>query len=359
LRRRREAKGIMNPNREILRILDANLNRASEGLRVIEDGVRFILNERDLTRQIREIRHSLMRKIGEIPGVDWARLIASREVGRDVGKDLGEKERENFQDLIRANFRRVEEAQRSLEEFGKLFSPALGQSFKELRFKTYSLEKKVRMKLRKRIDLSLYVIADTRFIRKESFEENIEKVISSGATVIQLREKNLPPPSFLKIALKMRKLIRPPILFIVNDRVDIAMACRADGVHLGQEDFPVPAARRVMGEEMIIGVSTHSLEEARRAERKGADYVAIGPVFPTSTKLDSHPPVGTGIIGEIKKELSIPVVAIGGIMAENIEEVLKMGADGIAVVSAIFGQEDVEGATRRLSEKIRNFRKKK
>ncbi|MBA7621858.1 Thiamine-phosphate synthase [subsurface metagenome] len=349
----------MNPDREVLRILDANLNRASEGLRVIEDGVRFILNERDLTRQIREIRHSLMRKAGEIPGAHWEKLIASREVGRDVGKDSGEEGRENFRDLIRANFRRVQEAQRSLEEFGKLFSPALGQSFKELRFKTYSLEKKVRAKLRKRIDLSLYVIAETKFIPEEDFEENIEKVVSNGATVIQLREKNLPPPSFLKIALRMRGLIRPPILFIVNDRVDIAMASRADGVHLGQEDFPLPAARRVMGEEMIIGVSTHSLEEALRAEREGADYVAIGPLFPTSTKLDSHPPVGTGIIGEIKKELSIPVVAIGGITAESIEEVLKMGADGIAVVSAIFGQEDVDIATRRLSQKIRNFRKKK
>ena len=349
----------MNPNREVLRILDANLNRACEGLRVIEDGVRFMLNERDLTDQIREIRHSLIRTIGEIPGAHWGKLVASREAGRDVGKDLGEEERESFRDLMGANFRRVEEAQRSLEEFGKLFSPALGQNFKELRFRTYSLEKKVRMKLRKRIDLSLYAIAETRFIRKESFEENIEKLISGGATVIQLREKNLSPPSFLGAALRIRKLILSPILFIVNDRIDIAMACRADGVHLGQEDFPVPSARRVMGEEMIIGVSTHSLEEARRAEREGADYVAIGPVFPTSTKLDSHPPVGVGIIPEIKKELSIPVVAIGGITPENVEEVLKMGADGIAVISAIFGHEDVNVATRRLSQKIRSFKKKK
>ncbi len=349
----------MNSDREVLRILDANLNRASEGLRVIEDGVRFILNERDLTSQIREIRHSLMRKAGEIPGAHWGKLIASREVERDVGKDSGEEGRENFKDLIRANFRRVQEAQRSLEEFGKLFSPALGQSFKGLRFKTYSLEKKVRAKLRKRIDLSLYVIAETKLIPKKDFEENIEKVISSGATVIQLREKNLPALSFLKAALRMRKLIRPPILFMVNDRVDIAMASRADGVHLGQQDFPVPSARRVMGEEMIIGVSTHSLEEALRAEREGADYAAVGPLFPTSTKLDSRPPVGTGMIGEIKKELSIPVVAIGGITVENAHEALKMGADGIAVVSAIFGQEDINGATRRLSQEIRNFRKKK
>ena len=157
----------------------------------------------------------------------------------------------------------------------------------------------------------------------------------------------------------MRELIRPPILFIVNDGVDIAMASRADGVHLGQEDLPVPAARRIMGEEMIIGVSTHSLEEALRAEREGVDYVAIGPIFPTSTKLDSHLPVGIEMIGEIKKELSIPVVAIGGIRTENIEKVLKMGADGIAVFNAIFGQENVEVAIRRLSQKIRNFRKKK
>ena len=349
----------MTTDREVYRILDVNLNRASEGLRVIEDGVRFVLNERRLTHEVREIRHCLTRKLGEIPELDWGKLLAAREAGEDVGKKLGEEERENLKDLIRANFRRVQEAQRSLEEFGKLLSPALGQNFKELRFKIYSLEKKVKMKLRKKIDLSLYAIADTSLIPKERFEENIEEVLTGGATIIQLREKSLPPSPFLETALRMRKLVRPPILFIVNDRVDIAMGCRADGVHLGQEDFPAAAARRVMGEEMIIGVSTHSLKEAKMAEREGADYVAIGPVFPTSTKLDSHRPVGTGIIRKIKEELSIPVVAIGGITAENVEEVLRMGADGVAVGSAIFGQEDVGAATRGLSHKIRSFKKKK
>lgn len=349
----------MSTDRQVYRILDANLNRASEGLRVIEDAVRFILNEGDLTREIREIRHSLTRKIGEIPDLDWGKLLASREAGEDVGKKLVEEERENLRDLIRANFRRVQEAERSLEEFGKLFSPALGQNFKGLRFKTYSLEKKIRMKLRKRIDLTLYAIAETRFIPEESFEENIQKVISGGVTVIQLREKSLSSSVFLETALRMRKLVQPPILFIVNDRVDIAVACRADGVHLGQEDFPVVAARRVTGEEMIIGVSTHSVEEAKMAEREGADYVAIGPVFSTSTKLDSRPPVGTGIIGKIKEKLSIPVVAIGGITAGNVEEVLGMGADGIAAASAIFGQEDMGVATRRLSHRIRSFKEKK
>lgn len=349
----------MTTDREVYRILDVNLNRASEGLRVIEDGVRFVLNERRLTHEVREIRHCLTRKLGEIHGLDWGKLLAAREAGEDVGKKLGEEERENLKDLIRANFRRVEEAQRSLEEFGKLLSPALGQNFKELRFKIYSLEKKVKMKLRKRIDLSLYAIADTSLIPKERFEENIEEVLTGGATIIQLREKSLPPSAFLETALRMRKLVRAPILFIVNDRVDIAMGCRADGVHLGQEDFPAAAARRVMGEGMIIGVSTHSLKEAKMAEKEGADYVAIGPVFPTSTKLDSHRPVRTGIIRKIKEKLSIPVVAIGGITAHNVEEVLRMGADGVAVGSAIFGQEDVGVATRRLSHKIRRFKKKK
>ena len=349
----------MTTDKEVYRILDVNLNRASEGLRVIEDGVRFVLNECRLTHEVREIRHCLTKKFKEIPGLDSGKLLAAREAEEDVGKKLGGEERENLKDLIRANFRRVEEAQRSLEEFGKLLSPALGQNFKELRFKVYSLEKKVRMKLRKRMDLSLYAIADTSLIPEERFEENIEKALTGGASIIQLREKNLPPSPFLETAVKMRKLVRPPILFIVNDRVDIAMGCQADGVHLGQEDFPAIAARRVMGEEMIIGVSTHSLKEAQIAEREGADYVAIGPVFPTSTKLDSHHPVRTEIIRKIKEELSIPVVAIGGITAENVEEVLKMGVDGIAAGSAIFGQEDVGAATRRLSHKIRGFKKKK
>ncbi|MCD6472363.1 thiamine phosphate synthase [Candidatus Aerophobetes bacterium] len=348
----------MNLEKSIYRIMDVNLNRACEGLRVIEDGVRFILNDYSLTKRVKELRHCIIKAVKEFPQINQTKLIVSRDIKRDVGMKIKEDERRKFEEIIEANFRRVEEAERSMEEFGKLFSPIIGEKFKQIRFRTYSLEKKIRIKFKKRCDVALYIITDSHLIG-ENFEQKIKEVVFSGATVIQLREKNLPFAPFLKRAIKLRKIVPfKKTLFIINDRVDIAVASQADGVHLGQEDIPLKDARKIMGENKIIGISTHSLNEAMKAEKEGADYVAIGPIFPTSTKADVSLPRGTEIISQIKKAVNIPVVAIGGINEGNVEGVLRAGADGIAVISAIFKEKDVGLATRNLYKKIKKIREK-
>jgi len=346
----------MDFRRAIYRIIDANLNRAGEGLRVIEDGVRFIFNDFSLTEELKKMRHSIVKVIKDIPDFNWEELISSRNSRKDVGAKLAEEKREKIKEVIRANFRRVEEAERSLEEFSKLLSPLLGEQFRKIRFQTYSLEKKIEMRLHKERDLSLCVIISSSLIKKENLKAKIKEMIVNGVTVIQLREKTLPLRSFLKIALLMRKIIRPPVLFIVNDRVDIALASRADGVHIGQEDIPLPVAREILGEDKIIGMSTHSVKQAQQAEKEGADYIAVGPIFSTFSKPEAGPSKGPEIISQIKEKVEIPVIAIGGINPGNVEKVLRAGADGIAVISAVLQEADIGLATRRLSEKIRGRR---
>ena len=342
----------MDSRRAICRIIDVNLNRASEGLRVIEDGVRFVLDDRSFTEELKELRHSLAKIVEETPVFSREELISSRNSQKDVGAQLAEEKREKIKEMIRANFKRVEEAERSLEEFGKLLSPLMGERFRKIRFQTYCLEKKIEMRLYKKHNFSLYVITSSDLIEKESFEMKVKEIIANGATVIQLREKNLPLRAFLKIALLMRKIVEPPVLFIINDRVDIAIACQADGVHIGQEDMPLKIARQILGEDKIIGVSTHSIEQAQEAQKEGADYIAIGPIFSTSSKPNVGPPKGPQIISQIKEMIEIPVVAIGGINLDNMDKTLEAGADGIAVINAVFQEADVGLATRMLSEKI-------
>ncbi|MFQ6067175.1 MAG: thiamine phosphate synthase [bacterium] len=350
----------MDRQKAIYRIIDVNLDRASEGLRVIEDAVRFGLDDYPLTRKVRQLRHFLIKVAEEIPHFKWSERLSYRDVEKDVGTALTEKEkREGFENLVKANFGRVQEAERSLEEFVKLISSELGPRFKRLRFQTYSLEKKVAMRLEKRYDFSLYVITDSSLIKEEEFEEKLKEVVSNGASAIQLREKTLSLSAFFEKALFVREIIPEDVLFVVNDRVDIALASGADGVHLGQEDLPILAARKVLGPHKIIGASTHSVEQAQQAEREGVDYVAIGPVFSTTTKPGVGAAKGIGIIGKVKEKVDIPVIAIGGVNSDNVEKALKAGADGVAVISAVFKEADTGVATRRLSEKIRAMKKEK
>lgn len=341
---------------KIYRIIDANLNRAAEGLRVLEDTVRFILEDKRLTEKLKNLRHSLLKEIQNLPEKD--RLIASRCSGEDVGTRLKEESRKEVEELLSANFRRVEEAERTLEEYGKLVSLSWGERFRQLRFQTYGLEKEIRMRWRKKVDYSLYVITESS-LKREKLIEKVTQVVKGGASVIQLREKELPSREFLARALELKKIIPPYIPFIINDRIDIALACNANGVHLGQDDLPLSLARKVLGEDRIIGISTHTLKEAKEAEREGADYIAVGPAFATSTKQDTFPPLGVKIISRIKEEIKIPVVAIGGISRDNLSQVLQTGVDGVAIVSAIFSQEDVSEATETFCKIIRKFKHKK
>lgn len=209
-----------------------------------------------------------------------------------------------------------------------------------------------------RRDFSLYVITDRR-IQKRPNVEVVEEAIAGGASVIQLREKDLSTREFLEEALLLRECTkRHGVLFIVNDRVDIALASGADGVHLGPEDMPLVHARRI-APHLIIGYSCDTKEEAQAAERLGADYLGVGTVFPTTTKRDAGPPIGLERLREIVSSVRIPVVAIGGITPENVESVLAAGVDGVAVVSAIVGASSVREAAALFRKKIDDFLRKR
>lgn len=335
------------------RVIDVNLNRASEGLRVLEDAVRFFINDRDLTEELKNLRHLLLKETERLPGKE--KLIALRDSVQDVGAKLKEEKREKIEELIEANFKRVEEALRSLEEYGKLILSSWGEKFREFRFQTYNLEKKTKVRLRKKINLTLYAVTPSSLQEKDLLFKSFQ-LIRGGATAIQLREKSLSSREFLNRAIKLKKINPPEMTFIINDRIDIALACDAQGVHLGQDDVPLSFARKILGEDKIIGVSTHSVQEAKKAEAEGADYVAIGPVFSTPTKADALEPVGCELVSCVKREIKVPVVAIGGILLKNIREVLKTGVDGVAVISAIFSEKDVLRATQKLIEIIEEYK---
>ena len=205
--------------------------------------------------------------------------------------------------------------------------------------------------------MTLYAVTDRAWVGKQSLYEQVESALKGGATCVQLREKELDDAGFLEEAKAIRALCkRYHVPFIVNDNVDIAIACNADGVHVGQEDMQAWDVRNRVGDAMIIGVSAHSVEEAQEAVRNGADYLGVGAMFSTSTKADvSVLPVDT--LKAICAAVEIPVVAIGGIHKENIMTLAGTGVDGVALVSAIFSAEDIEAECwelRALSEEMVN-----
>ncbi len=203
----------------------------------------------------------------------------------------------------------------------------------------------------KTIDWNLCLIADTEFAAGRDILTLVEEAVEEGVKMVQLRAKNLTSKDFLDLALKLSDSLRgKEALLIINDRVDIALSCQAAGVHLGQQDLPLMFTRKILGKNKLIGISANTIEEAMEAEAFGADYLGVGPVFPTSTKKQSPPPLGVKGLKAIRDKVRIPVLAIGGISAENVGEVMATGADGIAVISAILGQKDIRKATRTLLE---------
>ena len=214
--------------------------------------------------------------------------------------------------------------------------------------------------MRKRFDLSLYVITDRRLSLGRSSEEIVERAIAGGATVIQLREKELPDRQLYEEGLRIKEIIGTrDVLFVVNDRVDLALALDADGVHLGQDDLPLAVARRLLGENRIIGVSVQTPEEAQEAEREGADYLAASGVFPTTTKPDVGAVLGIPGLKRIREATSLPLVAIGGINLANVKEVIGAGADGIAVVSAVTTASDVTARCRELLSLVKRAKEER
>lgn len=193
----------------------------------------------------------------------------------------------------------------------------------------------------------LYAIVDTSFLSLDSIYDTAMTIIDSGARILQLRAKDIPAKTVFQIASRIARAVPDDRLFIINDRVDIAMVSGAGGVHLGQDDIPCSMARRLLGSGSIIGISTHSIEDALEAERNGADYISFGPVFHTSTK-DAGEAKGLETLKEVRHAVRIPVIAIGGIDEDNLPDVLATGIHGVAMISHILTSEDVGGRVKRL-----------
>jgi thiamine-phosphate pyrophosphorylase len=197
------------------------------------------------------------------------------------------------------------------------------------------------------IDFRLYLITDRKLFRdNSSFYGAIEQALAGGVTAVQLREKDLATRELLDMAYRLRELTgRHGARLFVNDRVDIALAVRADGVHLGGSSLPAEAARRIAGEKFLIGVSTHGIEEAEAAEQEGADFITVGPVYETPSKMKYGKPLGPEILGKVKEKTSVPVFAIGGIKLQKVGEVLGSGAYGVALISAVLAAHDIKSTT--------------
>ena len=337
-----------------LRILDAAANRASEGLRVVEDFARFALDDAHLTGLLKDLRHDLAAALSAFP---TKQLLACRETQADVGTSIStpsEQHRADAAGVLTANFKRLQEALRSLEEYGKLLDPAAGPRFEQLRYRSYTLQRAVEITRASRDRLAtarLYVLLDGRPTLAE-FERLAASLVAAGVSVLQLRDKTLADRVLLARARALRAITRGTgTLFIMNDRPDLAALAEADGVHVGQEELTVKDARRIVGPNALVGVSTHSLAQARQAVLDGADYIGVGPVFPSSTKNFAALP-GLNLLREIAREITLPSFAIGGITTDNLADVQATGFSRIALSAAITQAANPDQAAAKLLSRL-------
>jgi thiamine-phosphate pyrophosphorylase len=338
------------------RIIDANYNRASEGLRVVEDYARFVLADAHLSESLKRLRHDLASLISQIP---LDQLLAARDTAADVGTSIateGEYRRSELIDVVRANLQRVAQSLRTIEEYAKTLDDPIAPGVEAIRYRVYTLEKAMSRTVFGRQQLAgacLYVLLDGRSTLAE-FTSLAEQIAAAGVDVIQLRDKSLADRELLARAETLRRITEQAerrVLFVVNDRPDLALLSRADGVHVGQNELPVQAVRQIVGPGMLIGVSTHNLDQARQAVLDGADYLGCGPTFPSETKsFDSFP--GPSFLREVAAEISLPAFAIGGINVENVDQVLATGMARVAMSSGILSARNPATATSEMRKKM-------
>jgi len=330
------------------RIVDANLNRLTEGLRVIEDLMRFGWEDIRYAEEVKKLRLDM----ADLFKAFRERLIDSRDAGHDPGlaisQTLAADGRRTTEEIIAANFKRTEEAARSLEEYLKLLH--CYQAAKEVevkRFKLYQLEQAVvrqswRRKRLRCLDTDIYGITASEYSLGRSNPEVVQMMLDAGIKVIQYREKEKKMAEKYRECVAIRDLTaKYGAKLIVNDDVHLALAVAADGVHLGQDDLPVAKARELVGEGMIVGLSTHSPEQAREAVRQPVDYIGVGPIYRTFTKKDVCDPVGLEYLEYVVNHIDLPFVAIGGIKEHNIGPVIRKGARTVALVTEIVGAENI------------------
>jgi len=336
---------------ELLRIIDANINRTGEGLRVLEEVSRLLLNDAPITQQLKDMRHQLVTTGRDLQ----IQLLSSRDAAGDVGSVMdvtGEDKSRDMSGIVIANARRVQESLRVLEELARTPNLSLdSESFRRARFALYTIEKNLlgRVARTEKVNkiTGLYAVIDTEWLKGRKPVDLALQAIEGGASTIQLRCKTGSTRDFLLIAVELKAVCTAKgVPFIVNDNLGVALASGADGLHIGQEDLPAAAVRKLLPIDILLGVSARTEAEALKAVVDGADYLGVGAVFTTATK-DSAA-IGLDALGAIKKAAAIPVIAIGGINKGNIGSVMDTGVDGAAVISAVLGADAVKQAALEL-----------
>lgn len=321
----------------IWRILDVNANRAAEGLRTLDDIARLVREDAVAASWIKELRHELAESISKLSRRE---RLAARSTESDAGTAITtarESVRADWQAIVTAACERVAQSLRCLEEFSKLVHEQVGQEFKALRYRAYDRLAQLELRWTRNeslLNAHLYLLIDcSKPI--DAFAEAVNRLAQSGVDLLQLRDKTCDGGQLMMYARAAIGAIEgSSAKLIINDRVDIALACGAAGVHLGQDDMSLLDARRIAGPDMWIGVSTHCIEQAVAAEMAGADYIGCGPTFPSTTKSFTEFP-GLRFLGEVIERISIPAFAIGGIDATNLSDVINVGMRRVALSSAI------------------------
>jgi thiamine-phosphate pyrophosphorylase len=349
--------------RTLFRILDANLDRAREGLRTIEEWCRFGLNDETTTAQIKHLRQAIAR---------WhtPEIRLARDTPGDLGTGLShpqESTRSSITAVLQANFARSQEALRVLEEYGKLHSPEMAAACKQMRYEVYALDSQVAGPLLKDTRLpaaptaafqqryqqllaarTYLVSAPVPGVIGADWLGIVEAALKGGIAIVQYREKTADDEARLQTARQLRSLCHQyGALFIVNDRVDIAVAADADGVHLGQHDLPMDIARKILGPDKIIGRSTTNPAELARANAEKADYIGVGPVHETPTK-PGKAASGDEYVRYAAQHATMPWFTIGGLNADNLGPTLAAGATRVAVVRALMQADNPTEVARSL-----------
>ncbi len=320
------------------RILDTSANRCAEGLRIIEDQLRFRWGDKFLVQEIKSIRHALVACLDM--AVPQRRRFTARDTLGDVGTAIStpqEMRRDTMREVLVASFSRAQQAARSMEEHLKLFDAQAAAHAERIRYKLYTLQKSAMTMAYSRHALQkirIYAVVDGGN-SLDAFDSYIGRLMEAGVDAIQLREKRLPDRDLLPRAEALRnQAASQGVLFVMNDRPDLAVLSSADGVHLGQDDMSVVDARRIVGEDCWIGCSTHSVEQAEKAVLDGADYIGVGPVFRSQTKAFQQF-LGTDLLSQVCHQTGLPCFAIGGVGPGNIDQVARCGARRVAVANAL------------------------
>lgn len=320
---------------------------------MLEDYARLTLNHAGLSAQLKSIRHGFQAATADLQRV----AVASRDTAHDVGtgiKTETERQRESLASVVTAAGKRLGEALRTIEEYAKT-GATIAPQIEALRYRFYDVEKQILATLtpgRERVARVRLCVLITESLCQRPWLETARLALEGGADMIQLREKSLDAGELLDRAKPLAALCRTfGAIFIVNDRPDIALLSGADGVHVGQTDLPANGVRQIIGPDLILGVSTHVIEQARTAVTDGADYIGVGPVFPSSTK-PQDTLAGLAYARVVSGEIRLPALAISGITPQNVASLLETGLRSVAVSSTVIAAEDPKKAAQELRGRL-------